>query len=619
MTLEFAPAERAGIFRFTARDDAPVILLSNRKAGEFSASCAQCVSGAERFKGMEAFVYGEFDQPMTYTAHTRQNKGHLAATPQDAAARTVTFRYALSFISAEQARKNLAREIPGWDLEAVAQAGRIRWNTALGRIEVSGGTEAQQRTFYTALYRAHERMVNISEDGRYYSAYDHQVHEDTRPFYVDNWIWDSYLALQPLQAILDPQAEADKIASYVRMYQQSGWMPSFAVLYGDHPCMTGHHAASWIADAWAKGIRNFDLDAAYDGLRKNALEGTLLPWRNGPRSRLDLFHAEHGYLPALRAEEQETVPEVHPFERRQAVSVTLEHAFGDWCLAQLARQLGKTEDAGLLLNRAGWWKNVFRADQGFMWPKDEQGNWIEPFDPKFSGGQGGRAYFTENNAYTYNWNPRHDLEGLFAAMGGREAAEAKLDNLFREGLGRTKFAYYATFPDSTGSVGQYVMANEPSFHIPYLYNYLGAPWKTQKRIRQLIEAWFPDNIHGIPGDEDGGGMSAFVVFSMMGFYPVVSGVPVYTLGSPVFDRVALHLPNGRTFSLIAQNNSRENKYIQSVSLNGRPRSRLWFTHAELLAGGTLEVTMGTQPNRTLGTAPGDLPPSALNFDPATLQ
>ncbi|RXK55948.1 glycoside hydrolase family 92 protein [Oleiharenicola lentus] len=620
LKLEFAPGERTGLFRFTARDRAPVVLLATRKEGEMAVAGPQSVTGIERFHGMQAYLYGEFDQPMTVTASSvKENTGRLAASPVAATARAVQFRYAISFISHEQARKNLAREMKTWDLDAVARTARTRWNDTLGKIQVTGGTDAQKRTFYTALYRSHERMINISEDGRYYSAYDHQVHDDTRPFYVDNWIWDTYLALEPLHAILNPKMQADKIASYVRMYQQSGWMPSFAVLYGDHPCMTGNHASAWIADSWAKGIRDYDVQAAYEGLRKNALEGTLLPWRNGPRSSLDVFHAENGFMPAIRPDETETVPEVHSFERRQSVSVTLEHAFADWCLAQLARAIGKKDDADLLTQRGSWWKNVFRADHGFMWPKDAKGDWIEPFDPKFSGGQGGRLFFTENNAYTYNWLPRHDFEGLVASMGGVKAAEAKLDNTFRDSLGRSKFEYFATFPDSTGLVGQFTMANEPSFHIPYLYNYLGSPWKTQKRIRQLLEAFYPDQIHGIPGDEDGGGMSAFVVMSMMGFYPVTSGVPVYVLGSPVFDRVDIKLPDGKTFTLTARNTSRDHKYIDSVKLNNQARTKIWFTHDELTQGGRLDLEMSTKPNQVLGTRDADLPPSRLTLDPVSIK
>ncbi|RYY63385.1 MAG: glycoside hydrolase family 92 protein, partial [Chitinophagaceae bacterium] len=225
--------------------------------------------------------------------------------------------------------------------------------------------------------------------------------------------------------------------------------------------------------------------------------------------------------------------------------------------------------------------------------------------PKFSGGQGGREYFTENNAYTYNWDVKHDIAGLFNLMGGRKKAEDKLDELFRASLGRSKYNLWYTFPDATGLVGQFVMGNEPSFHIPYLYNYTGAPWKTQKRIRMLMDTWYTDNLFGIPGDEDGGGMTAFVVFSMMGFFPVTPGVPVYSIGSPAFNQVSMQLPNGKKFTIAAKNNGAENKYIQSVKLNGITLSRVWFTHKELLAGGTLELEMGSLPNKTLGSKDAD--------------
>ena len=612
--LEFAPTERAGHFRFTAATGgAFTVQLGVRHAGGWQVRPDGLVVGEEQFKDMKAYVVGEFSRPARCVVSGAPGKGRLAA--QLPAGPAVGFRYGLSFISAEQAERNLRRELPDWNFAAVVEAGRRAWNEALGRIQVEGGTLAQRRVFYTSLYRTHERMVNITEDGRYFSGYDRQVHTDARPFFVDNWLWDTYHALEPLHTLLDPTREGDKIASFVRMYEQCGWMPQFAVLYGEHPCMTGNHAAAWIADAWFKGVRNFDLAKAYAGLRKNALEGTLLPWRNGPKTSLDDFHATHGFFPALRPDEKETVPEVHAFERRQAVSVTLEHAFDDWCLAQLARELGRTEDVALFLRRATYYRNVYRAERGSMWPKDATGAWIEPFDPKFSGGQGGRAYFTENNAYTYDWHACHDLAGLFALMGGTRAAEAKLDQLFREPLGRSRYEFQAVFPDSTGMVGQFSMGNEPSFGIPYLYDYLGAPWKTQKRIRQLLEAWFPDTQYGIPGDEDGGGMTAFVVFSQLGFYPVTSAVPVYALGSPVFTRARIQLPGGKEFVLSAPAASRENKYIQSVRWNGQPLTRLWFRHAELMAGGVLELEMGPQPQRTLGTRPEDLPPSALAVDP----
>ena len=271
------------------------------------------------------------------------------------------------------------------------------------------------------------------------------------------------------------------------------------------------------------------------------------------------------------------------------------------------------------MKRAGNYRNVYRADKGFMWPKDAAGQWIEPFDPIFSGGMGGRDYTTENNGYTYNWDVQHDIQGLAELMGGRKAAETKLDELFRAELGRSKYAFFAGFPDSTSMVGQFSMGNEPSFAIPYIYNHLGAPWKTQKRLRQLLEYSFTDTLQGIPGDEDGGGMSAFVVFSMMGFYPVVPGVPVYEFGSPVFDKVTIALPHGKTLQLNASQTSRDNKYIHAVKRNGTATTALWFRHADVLKGLTLDLEMSDTPNTQLGVSADDLPPSTMALDPASLR
>jgi predicted alpha-1,2-mannosidase len=611
---EFTPAERCGYFRFTFPDGKASVHLATVYPGELTVQGDRAVSGEERFKDMKAYVYGEFSAPVKCLL-TGGEKKRLVA---QAGAGTLEFRYGISFISVEQAKANLQKEIPAWGFDRIKSAAKERWNKVLGQVKVEGGTDAQRRVFYTSLYRTYERMINITEDGRYYSAFDHQVHEDARPFYVDNWIWDTFRALEPLHLLLNPTMEADQLQSYVRMYEQSGWMPSFAVLWGDYACMNGNHAAGWFADAWFKGVRNFDVEKAYEGLRKNSLEATLLPWRNGPKCALDDFYHEHGYFPSLWPDEKETEPLVHHFENRQSVAVTLGTAYDDWCIAHLAKATKHDSDSDLFMKRAGFYKNVWNAKQGFMWPKHAKSKWIEPFDPKFGGGQGGRAYYDENNAYTYNWDVLHDLDGLFELMGGRAAAEARLDQLFREDLGRSKYEFWAKFPDATGLVGQFVMGNEPSLSIPYLYNRTGAPWKTQKRLRTLLDAWFNDDLHGIPGDEDGGGITAWVVFSMMGFYPVTPGVPTYDLGSPVFNRVTIRLENGKTVKLIAKDSSPDNKYIQSVKLNGKPLDQVWFRHADIANGGTLELQMANMPNRSLGVAPETLPPSSIATDPQTL-
>jgi predicted alpha-1,2-mannosidase len=500
-----------------------------------------------------------------------------------------------------QAKKNFEEEMSGKSFEKVKDVAKSAWSEALGRIVVEGGTEAQQKAFYTALYRCYERMVDITEDGQYYSNFDGEVHKANRNFYVDDWIWDTYLALHPLRMILEPEKEADMIQSYVDMYEQSGWLPTFPILWGDNPCMNGFHSTIMILDAYRKGIRNFDIEKAYEGMRKNATDATLLPWRNGPSCVLDTFYREKGYYPALHPEEKETVSLVHPFEKRQSVAVTLGASYDDWALAQMAKELGKNDDYSIFINRSKNYKNLWWPEKGFFMPKDKDGNWID-IDPAFDGGMGGRDYYDENNGWTYLWQVQEDLPGLIQLMGGKAALEKRLDQLFRTSLGRSKYETWAKFPDFTGIVGQFSMGNEPSFFIPYLYNLTDSPWKTQKKIRMLLDAWYPDNIFGIPGDEDGGGMSAFIVFSAMGFYPLVPGYPVYTIGSPLFEKVIINLPDGKKFIVEAPGGTSKNKYIQKAWLNGIPLNSPLFTHKDLMKGGVLKLEMGPYPNQSWGVS-----------------
>ena len=610
---EFTPTERCGYFRFSFPDGKASVTVANRMAGDLETQGGDAISGEERFSNMKAYVYGEFSAPVSVKLENVGDRNRVTVSRENA--KTIEFRYGISFISVEQAKRNLRREIPAWGFESVRAAAKARWNQLLGQVAVEGGTDTKKKVFYTALYRCYERMINITEEGRYYSGFDHKVHEDTRPFYVDNWLWDTYRALEPLQTLLNPEMEADKIQSYVRMYQQAGIMPTFAIVTGPYACMNGNHSAPWFADAWFKGVRNFDLPVAYEGIRKRSLEDTLLPWRLGPKGPLDEFCATHGYMPALRPGEKETDLQVHPFEKRQPVPVTLENSFDDWSIAHLARVLNKPEDETLFLQRASSYKNVFRADKGLMWPKDAEGQWIEPMDPKFGRGMGGRDYDDENNGYTYTWDVPQDINGLVGLMGGTAKATANLDQLFREPLDHSKYEFQAKFPDSTSMVGEFSMGNEPSLAIPYLYDRLGAPWKAQKRVRMLLESFFTDTLQGMPGDEDGGGMSAFVVFSMMGFYPVTPGIPAYDIVSPVFDKTTIHLRNGKDFVILAHHTSHDNKYVQSIRLNGKPLEQVWFRHADIANGGTLELTMGDTPNTSLGTATSSFPPASIDVHP----
>lgn len=600
-TVEFTPGRRTGYFRFHFPENAcKRILLQIEQSGAWKQIDPQTVAGVEQFSGMQAFVYGRFSEPVRFAepAHSGSKKGAIV-TLSEQSPDTAEFKYAVSFISEQQARRNFESELDGRSFETLKEEAHQTWSGVLNQIEVEGGTDTYRRMFYTALYRCYERMVDITEDGFYYSHYDRRVHKADRPFYVDDWSWDTYLAHHPLRAILDPAMEADMIQSYILMYEQSGWLPTFPILTGDHPCMNGFHSSIVILDAYRKGIRDFNAATAFEAMKKNAVEATMLPWRNGPACDLDRFYADHGYYPALRPGQTETQEQVHSFEKRQAVAVTLGHSYDDWALGEFAGELGYGDDADYFGRRALNYRNLYWQEKGFFMPKDEQGNWID-IDPKFDGGMGGREYYDENNGWTYLWQVQHAIPDLIEMMGGKERFEQRLDQHFREDLGRSKYELWARFPDFTGIVGQYSMGNEPSFHIPYLYNFTDSPWKAQKKIRLLLNTWFKDSLFGTPGDEDGGGMSAFVVFSSMGFYPVTPGLPYYTIGSPVFEKVTINLPDGKKFVVSAPGCSSTCKYIQKAFLNGKPLEKPWFAHSDLVNGGELLLIMGPRPNLEWG-------------------
>ncbi len=540
------------------------------------------------------------------------NSGRNAALALHFDAQSVHLKYGVSFISEEQAAKNLMREITGFDREALEAQGRRIWNDALGKIAVEGGRVQDRTVFYTSLYRTYERPVNISEDGQYFSAFDGQVHNDEGiPHYTDDWIWDTYRATHPLKLITDPELEEHIIHSYLRMADQMEhfWMPTFPEVTGDGRKMNSNHGVAMVLDAWTKGVRGFDLEQAYLAAKLAITEKTLAPWSGMPAGELDDFYKEHGYIPALNEGEPETIPEVHGFERRQPVAVTLGTVYDEWCLGRIAEILGKSDEAAHFLERSWNYRILFHPETHFFHPKDSRGEWIMPFDYIYSGGQGARQFYSENNAWIYRWDVPHNVGDLVGLMGGAEAFAGELDRMYRTPMGRQKFTFYAQLPDHTGNVGMFSMANEPSLHIPYLYNYAQQPWKSQKRIRTLLDQWFRNDLMGVPGDEDGGGMSAFVVFSQLGFYPVTPGLPIYNIGSPVFERSKIEVAPGRYFEVVAHNAAPDHKYIQSATLNGVPWNQPWFSHTDLTDGGKLELAMGAKPNRLWGSAAESAPPS----------
>lgn len=517
--------------------------------------------------------------------------------------KSLRLRYGISFIDEAQAQKNMSREVGGKDVATVQKIGRKVWNDELNKIEVSGGTEDDQTVFYTSLYRCYERPVCISEDGRYYSAFDGTVHDDQgRPFYTDDWIWDSYRAHHPLRVLIDSKREEDVLNSFVLMSEQMDnyWLPTFPEVTGDSRRMNSNHGVASVIDGYRKGLRNFDLEKAYKASKGAITEKTLAPWSGKPAGELDQFYKDHGYIPSLREGEEETIPEVHRFERRQPVAVTLGTSYDEWCLSQIAEELDKAEEAAYFKKRSFNYRNIFNKETSFFHPKDSEGNFIEPFNYEFSGGMGARGFYGENNGWVYRWDVQHNIPDLIDLMGGNEAFVNNLNAMFAKSLGRSKYAFYAMLPDHTGNVGQFSMANEPSLHIPYLYNYAGQPWKTQKRIRRLLDEWFRNDLMGVPGDEDGGGMSSFVVFSAMGFYPVTPGLTVYSIGSPQFEETIVKMENGKEFKVLAPNCSVENKYIQSAKLNGVEYNNCWIDHKDIAAGGVLTLEMGNKPNYAWG-------------------
>ena len=629
---EYTVTQHAGFYRFTLpASPSAHISVSLVKGGELTVVGPNALQGSQRITGTVAtatdvsketrlYFYAEFsrsfDSYQTWQDHTLQHQANVSgddigfvSTQSTHAGEQIAVRVGLSYISAEQAKRNLLLDAGGKGFEDIKAATRSQWNKTLSQVETTGGTEQQRTIFYTALWRSLCRMTDITEDGRYYSGYDHAVHStEGHDFYVDDGLWDTYRSMHPLQLLLDGHRQEDMVRSYLRMYQQSGWIPSFPSVAGEQAVMIGHHADQLILDTYNKGYRDFDLQLAYEGMRKNATEATLLPWKRGGLTALDRVYLDKGFFPALAWEEKETVPEVTG-ERRQAVSVTLESAYDDWTVGQVAKILGKTEDAAQFMKLAHNYENVWNPATKFMSPKSADGRWVDHFDPKLGGGQGGRDYTTEMDSWVYTLSVQHDPEGLIQLMGGRDAFNARLDALFVEQYGTSKYQFLGQFPDATGLVGLYAQGNEPSFHIPYLYDFSGQPWKAQKRIRQLLDLWYGDGPLGIPGDDDGGETSSWYVLSALGFYPECPGSPVYEIGSPIFAESSITMGNGKILKVTANHVSAQNKYIQSAMLNGKPWGKAWFAHADIAAGGELVLEMGSQPNVTWGSRPEDAPPS----------
>lgn len=621
--VRYAPSHQSAVYNIEFDGDGDRYLVLTTRSGELKVDGNRITGYQSLDEKTKVFVSME-TETAPVEAGIVTSGGNLDVSVNEVVGDTVSVamkfpsdlkalkvRYGVSFIDAEQAGKNLAREIHSYDVDEVASEGKNVWNRELGKISVDGDDEDAMKVFYTSLYRCYERPICISEDGRYYSAYDGKIHDDNGiPFYVDDWIWDTYRATHPLRILIDSDVESDIINSFLLMAEQMGncWLPTFPEVTGDTRRMNSNHGVATILDAYVKGIRSFDLAKGYEYSRKAIEEKTLIPWSARPAGWLDDFYKKNGYIPALKKGEKETVEGVSIWEKRQPVAVTLGTSYDQWCLSRLAEILGRKDEADHYAACGLNYRNLFNPATRFFHPKDKDGKFIPDIDYRYDGGLGARDYYDENNGWIYRWDVQHNVADLISLFGGNSNFTSALDSLFNVPLGMSKWSFYSFLPDHTGNVGMYSMANEPSLHIPYLYNYAGKPYLTQKRIRTLLSQWFRNDVMGVPGDEDGGGMSAFVVFSAMGFYPVTPGLPMYNIGSPVFREVKVHMSNDKVFEIIAENYAPGNKYIQSATLNGKEWNKPWFSHEDIENGGKLVLVMGPKANKSWGT--GEVPPSA---------
>ncbi len=517
---------------------------------------------------------------------------------------TIEVKVGISYTSIEQARLNVDSEVPGWNFDEIrAQAGQ-RWKVALSKIEVEtpeandeAYNHSKKVTFYTALYHSLLFPATFSDvDGKYVGL-DGQVHTAQGFTYLSDFsMWDTHRAEMPLLTLVDPERSLNAIKTMLAQYEQGGWLPTpqqFGNSYTND--MIGDHPVAVITDAFKKGIKDFDAEKMYEAVRKNAMETP--PADHPSKGRVGLkYYLEDGYLPYNKV--------------RESVSRTLEYAYNDWCVAQFAKALGKEDDYKLFMQRAANYKNVMDPETGLARPKDSEGKWLTPFNPTFVG-HGDERHYTEANAWQYTWFVPHDVQGLIDFEGGRKNLVSKLDTLFT-----MSSEVQETVSDVTGLIGQYAHGNEPSHHTLYLYDYAGAPWKTQELACKVMDELYHDGPDGLCGNEDMGQMSAWYVLSSMGFYPVAPGQNVYAIGSPEFKKVVIHLDKkynkAGEFTIETINNSKDNKYIQSVILNENPLEKTWFSHNEIEIGSVLIFEMGPEPNKNWGIKPEDAPPSMSN-------
>lgn len=612
---EITPSERGAYMRFKFTGNGSAYLVFDGYTGNAQITILPkehkligWVNNGFWFPGpFKAYFVIEFDQPFagygtwankgkTITANDTTITGSAVGTYlQFAPGALVTAKMASSYITADQAALNLVTEFQGKDsFDQTHTAAHKVWNDLLGRVAVEGGTEAEKATFYSSLFRANlfSRMFyDIDANGNpyYRSAYDNNVHYGY--MYSDNGFWDTFRSSFPLDNILHSAMQARNMQSLLDAQKQYGFFPSWTNPV-ESGVMIGNHAISLLADAWAKGIRNFDPNQALAAYLHEATNKGFWGGSNGRDDSQDYFTL--GYIPNDKV-------------TSQSAAETMEYAYDDFCAYNLAKMTGNTfyenKFKGSLYN----YKNIYDPKVGWMRGRNRNGSWVPAtFDKREWGGA-----FTEGNSWQYSWSVLHDVKGLVALFGGDQAVQGRLDTFFTTKsdylVGSYGYEIHEMAEMVLDNMGQYAIGNEPSFHISYLYNYVKQPWKTQQRTRTVLANLFNSGPKGFPGDEDQGAMSSWYVMGAMGLYAVTPGIDQLNISSPVFNKVTITLENGKTFTIIANNNSSTNVYIQSAKLNGVKFNHNYIKNSDIMAGGTLEYEMGSAPNIKRGITDEDAP------------
>ena len=479
-------------------------------------------------------------------------------------------KVALSPVSIENARLNMATEVPGWDFEYIARAAETSWEKELRKIIIQG-TDLQKKIFYTALYHTMVQPNTMSDVNGEYMASDYVTRSVAKGevHYSTFSLWDTFRAAHPLYTLMHTHRIPDFVKSMMRQYDYYGYLPVWQLWGQDNYCMIGNHSIPVIVDAVLKGVAGVDEEKAYEAVFNSSIV-------SHPNSPFEVWE-KYGYMP-------ENI-------QTQSVSITLEQAFDDWCVAQLAKRLGKEKDYNHFMKRSAFYRNLFNSKTGFFQPKNDKGEWIEPFDPYKYGANGGYP-FTEGNAWQYFWYVPQNIPDLISLTGGNKAFVAKLDTFFT-----VSYQSGALNDNASGFVGQYAHGNEPSHHVAYLYACAGEPWKTQKYVAYIMNELYNDSSSGYAGNDDCGEMSAWYVFGALGFYPVNPVSGEYVIGTPMLEEAVIQLPGRKTFTVKAPRKEDNEVYICSMKLNGEKYTKNYITHQDIMKGGILEFVMTASPGK----------------------